>query len=196
MTDEYNNPQYKKPINDSESQDETEEKPFKGNSSAQIIQNNNITPQNYNPPDIINKNSNEEIPEQIQQTSNNNNNEQNNDNCENKKLIKATSIIYIIIFITDIGLQIGFQYFSLLIFFDGVIILILAAIYLYLIYKNKSLKSYWLGGITIFSWIAEYPLRALGATYLPSKTMALIQGSLLLIRTVLNFACIPYTCKC
>ena len=89
--------------------------------------------------------------------------------------MKATSIIYIIIFIIDIGLQIGFKYFSLLIFLDGIIIIILAAVYLYYIYKDKSLSNCWVGVFKIFSWVAEYPLRGIGATKLPSDTMSLIE---------------------
>ena len=65
----------------------------------------------------------------------------------------------------------------------------------YVIYKKKSLGD-WLGAITIIVWIAEFPLRGIGATNLPSDIMTYIEGALLVIRTIINFLCIPYSCGC
>ena len=195
MADEINNPQYTKSINDFESQDETvEEKSNYDNNSNQNVQT------------LINKSEQFDITinkteqNEINKNNNINNEEQQEEHqkrrkCSSPKVLKVVSIMYIIIFFIDIGLQIGFLYFSLLIFLDGVIIIGNAILYLYVIYKKKPLGD-WLGAITIIVWIAEYPLRGIGATNLPSDIMTYIEGALLVIRTIINFLCIPYSCGC
>ena len=50
----------------------------------------------------------------------------------------ASALPMLICFFLNIGLQIGFLYFSLLIFLDGVIIIGNAILYLYLIYKKTT----------------------------------------------------------
>ena len=91
----------------------------------------------------INKIEHKETDNSDSNNNNYNNGEQQVDNqkrkkCSGPKVLKIVSIMYIIIFFIDIGLQIGFLYFSLLIFLDGVIIIGNAILYLYLIYKKTT----------------------------------------------------------
>ena len=194
MTDTNINPKNIQSINDYESQDGTSEENYNDNDNLQpIIQNN------YDIPPVQEGNnlpSSEEM--YYNNTPKNNNNKIKIAKISNRSkrikiLMIAISIIFILIFLFDCGLQIVFEDFNLLILLDATFLLILAVIYLYLIYKRKPLPSRWLGTLTFLCEFFGLPMRTIGAGKIKSEEISLTQAILFSIRCALNFICFFYT---
>ena len=114
--------------------------------------------------------------------------------CDSRNYLMCLSILLIIVFFVDIGLQIGFQFFSPFLFIDDLAILTIAIIYIVFIKKGKSFNNCWLGPLTVFVWFVGFGIRGFGMTLFESNAMIGIEFFLAGIRLFDLFFCIPLTC--
>ena len=185
------------------------------NNPAPYYNPNNIQPQYYNPPLVGDAQQvNQAYPGQAPYYAppinyNDNNNYTNGINytyspqrvrpkrsiCDSKKYLMCLSIILIIVFFIDIGLQIGFQFFSPFLLIDDFAILTMAIIYIVFIKKNKQINNGWLGALTVFVWFVGFGVRGYAMTLFESSAMIGIDFFLTGVRTFDLFFCIPLTCR-
>ena len=184
------------------------------NNPAPYYNPNNNQPQYYNPPPVGDAQQvNQAYPGQAPYyTPSNNYNDNNNYTnginytyrpqrarpkkgvCDTRKCLMCLSIILIIVFFVDIGLQIGFQFFSPFLFIDDLAILTISIIYIVFIKKGNSFNKCWLGPLTVFVWFVGFGVRGFGMTLFESSVMTGIEFFLTGIRTFDLFFCIPSTC--
>ena len=115
--------------------------------------------------------------------------------CDQKKFLIVLSIILFIVVFTEVGLQIHFNYFSLYLCIDDILILTMAIIYIVFTIKGKPVMNYWIGTPTVLIWFVGIGLRIKALAILREGIMFgvdLISG---IIRCIDMYFCMTLTCK-